>query len=1122
MVIQKLKSVAALALSLFAMAGSAKTTSLEIPASGGAWSQLEWSNGVPADGDTVYLNNGNAADVTLENDTASTLAAIFVGGTAGVTLSGLDLALTGDTAYSVKISNVNRYYALSNEVPFTVDVPLTVADSSLWHFRNHLTFNHDVSVADDKTLSIYRNNKETGDGAAAICYNLTFGGHFYASNATLAVGVYKGNKIAFNKSMHVMSHIGIDQYPRAMYCFYAPGNTWKGMEVGANGTCKNYYAADAHDPTQPMWFGAVIADQSTGIHLLYADQTVNGLVSEATTINNEAYGAQIQSDNDSTLFIRPSASCSARCSFGERYNLFCRLNVDFAAVGDNADNVVQTLSGRAYQRMVGSFVVRAGTLRTEGTTRFLVLPVLTLLGGVYESACSNAAGSPEFPELDKLYIASTARFRIDAASVASPFAAGRTMLVVDAGGKIEVPSEMSVSFKTVIAGGAAVESGTYTKSNATWVDGDGEVVVASPADWNYWKSATGGKWTDAANWSKGTVPSSSETAVLIGAANDFTVSTEGLETLPKGIRIYGFGGKKATLATDTVMSLVGCDIFVSDGGVLSVPATSSVYMDSTTGLTVEKGGEVSVVGAVSGKQLKASYAGKLSVSGSFAVTNTTDNLFVVNDGAEINVKDGLFRVVGSNYNTVSFATKTRNVKMVATGTGVIDMFRNDNHTTFNYYGREVTLSNSVTMSTGGQQISNPIADTTNSFNLLDQALLSIGATAQIRLGYEGVSASSVCEMNLASEKPLLPGYGLYVGRKASAVLNLRNGQELYFNGYGTLVPEGAAANQRNKTGGLGQGVINVWDGSISCESLSQSARALVGYRIGVWHDVKCTEQTERLHGELNVFKDGEVNVKDGSGNRRVHFIVGCGLFAEGEVNVHGGKILNRSEYNPLVGQWAGKGAVNVFDGGLVFMRNTMFVGGSSTDDLVSFVNNHNKAADCAEYYPLNDKTGEGVINVENGTFVEAADAVFSAAGTGALSVGADGLFVAKNVCLSNSVVSATETNVSTLTVTCGATGCGSVVCGTADETGTLSAIDGTLKVAPGSKLVVDARSMTAPSKTYLPLVQFSAIEGEFAESDIRLRKPAKGGKAWRVIRTVRDGVDGYYLHAQAGLMIIFK
>lgn len=202
----------------------------------------------------------------------------------------------------------------------------------------------------------------------------------------------------------------------------------------------------------------------------------------------------------------------------------------------------------------------------------------------------------------------------------------------------------------------------------------------------------------------------------------------------------------------------------------------------------------------------------------------------------------------------------------------------------------------------------------------------------------------------------------------------------------------------------------------------------------------------------------------------------------------------------------------------------MFVGGSETNDLISFSQGYNGGSSFSDYFALDDMTGEGAINVESGTFVVASNAVFSASGTGSLSIGTNGLFVAKGVCLSNSVNSAdSSANVSTLSVTFGSSGCGRVVCGTADETGAISAIDGTLTVSEGSKLVVDAAELTSPESRLIPLVQFATADGAFAEEDIELKKPSTGAGSWYVVRTVRGGVDGYYLNAGGrGLILLVR
>ena len=1109
----------------------AKTTALDVPAKGGAWSALTWSNGVPEDGDTVILNNNNASAVSVENDTADTLAAIFTDGTSGVTITGRDLTLTGDDTYENTLYGVTYNYAISNEVPLVFDIPVVVASTKpLWHIRNNLTFNDDVSIADEGRLCLYRVRADCLDSSNAdtVFYNLTFNGHFYATNATFTTCVYKNNKIIFNKSMHAKTHPGIGQPYISHFYFFASGNTW--TEVGDN-TAVQYpqfhmYAQNAIDPTLPMNFGMLgDSDVNKGVYFMHSDQEVNGISCAAPSTSSTTYGAIVQSDNYSTLYVRADESRTAYCQLGGVSSSNARLNVNFSAVGDNAGSVVQTLVDRSHT-MTGALVVCSGTLRTEGKTRFLYLPSLTLQGGVFESACINAASSVEFPVLDRLHIASSAVFRIDSASTASPFASDTTTLSVEAGGMIEVPSGMTVSFKAVFYDGAFVASGTYTKSNCNWVDGDGSVVVSVPSGWNVWKTNADGSWTEASNWSNGNVPTADEVAVLMASKSDFTVSAEGISAAPSQIRLSGSNGKTATLSTGTSTSLSGHNLLVTDGGVLSVPDGSSVSADSTTGFTVLNGGEVSVAGSLSGTAMKASVGGRLYVTGSFAVTNTTANLFNFVDGAEIEIDGGLL----NGYKAVpvyKFPDYTRNITVDVKNSGAFDV-SGVNSCSLTFAGRDFTVSDSCVLKAGGAAFKNQFENTTNTVNILDDAQFTLSDYAALQLGYHSYGGDRVVLMNLSTSKPTTFKAGVEVGYGARGVLNVDGGHNMFFAGsYGLSVPRAMKKNERsgNMYKKCGGGEVNIRNGSIYCKSCSQTLVRMGGFHIACWTEFTIADQDEKLPGVLNVFKDGEARIDNTDGYGRAHFIVGCGRLTEGEVNVYGGKVINKSAFNPLVGQWGGNGAINVYDDGLVYMKETMVVGGSTTNDLISFKQGYNGGSDFYKYFALDDTTGEGVINVENGTFVVASNAVFSAAGKGSLAIGTNGLFVAKGVCLSNSVNSAdSSANVSTLSVTFGSSGCGRVVCGTADETGAVTAIDGTLTVGKGAKLVVDASALTEPASRYIPLVQFDAMEGGFDEENITLIKPSDNSASnWSVVRTTRKGVDGYYLNAaKGGLVLIVR
>lgn len=711
--------------------------------------------------------------------------------------------------------------------------------------------------------------------------------------------------------------------------------------------------------------------------------------------------------------------------------------------------------------------------------------------------------------------------------------ADSAVISVAEGEKITVSSG-TLNYSAVFYNGSLVVNGTYTAADCDWVDGEGSVVVSVPDSWNIWNASQGGDWTDGTKWSKGTAPAADQVAVLVASTSDFTVSTEGISTVPSEIQLCGFNGKKATLATGESISLTDCNVVVADGGVLSIPEGSSVTKDNRAGFEVKIGGEFSVAGSFSGTNLSATVAGRLYVSGSFAVTNGTNNLFAFKNGADIDINGGRFHGVGSadvlyffhdQERDISFSGENADVCLLKISNG------NPSGTPLVYHGKEFTLAGNSVLTVVSARFGNRSGDATNTVNILDNTSVELKNSGTLSLGYHTYGENRTVVMNLSTTEPTDIRGGIEVGRGARGVLNVDGGHEMCFAGsYGLSIPMGVHPNQRDwKVNGGGE--VNIRNGSIYCRSCSQLSRRMGGFHIGCWADLNLYFQDEALPGVMNVYKDGEARIDDTDGYGEAHFIVGCGPLADGEVNVYGGKVINKSKFNPLVGQWSGKGAVNVYEGGRVYMKETMFVGGSETNDLISFNTKHrtenrmyNGGADFDQYFPLGDTTGEGVIKVEDGTFVVASDAVFSAAGTGSLTIGTNGLFVAKNIRLSSSVDSVdSSANVSTLTVKFGSTSAGHVVCGTVDEETGTATVNGTLTVAEGSKLVVDASKLTEPAGRYIPLVQFATMEGSFAESNIELIKPPVNAGKWSVVRTVRHGVDGYYLDAAgSGFALIVR
>lgn len=159
----------------------------------------------------------------------------------------------------------------------------------------------------------------------------------------------------------------------------------------------------------------------------------------------------------------------------------------------------------------GKFVVQNGTLKIADGAKLTSVSLVTVDG-------ANA----------RLEVDDTA----DAAAIAG------SELVVANGGKVKVADGKKLVFDSITANGASLAGGVFTKDNATWIEGDGQVVVAG----NAW-TAGGGSDTSvetAANWGGATVDltGSSLTAILAADGVKATIPSD-LTAAWRGISFRG-------------------------------------------------------------------------------------------------------------------------------------------------------------------------------------------------------------------------------------------------------------------------------------------------------------------------------------------------------------------------------------------------------------------------------------------------------------------------------------------------------------------------------------------------------------------------------------------------------
>ena len=201
-----------------------------------------------------------------------------------------------------------------------------------------------------------------------------------------------------------------------------------------------------------------------------------------------------------------------------------------------------------------------------------------------------------FLQLNRLAIADGASVEIDttASCVRSRH------LEIAAGGKLDISGDRTGECETAAFGGVAVPAGTYTKADyPDYIGNEGTLVVGSRVE-SVWTGGAEGNWTDAANWSHGTVPVDGESVAIESEARvSLTASTAKLSSL----ELSG-GGTLVTRGWWT--SVLADEILIGAGGVITtsgafsdgdaggVSLPSSRVLISCTDLTIATGGKIDV------------------------------------------------------------------------------------------------------------------------------------------------------------------------------------------------------------------------------------------------------------------------------------------------------------------------------------------------------------------------------------------------------------------------------------------------------------------------------------------------------------------------------------------------
>ena len=337
-----------------------------------------------------------------------------------------------------------------------------------------------------------------------------------------------------------------------------------GVWVNMGWHCLRMGKANQYPAKHPLFFSGYCEshDYCGKFDLNGFDQCFAGVANGWTPHGRAKEGRRIYSAKPATLTLTPTEA---------------RLSDEML---DGAVSVIVNASGKAVVQefkdrrhlTTGTLAVQKGVLKVSGEATFENVPAVTV----------GAEGS-----LD-----------LQAASDAQPFPAG-LLLRLDEAGQVTIPDGADYTVGNVYVAGNRLAAGVYTGKDGTTgtplaqVSGKGILRVTRAPLTCVWTGAAGnGKWSEAANWENGEVPSTGDDVRLAGAANaEYVNDIDGLTltTLTlTGANAFSLSGKALTVTSVMGEDLTGAvtignDLITggqkltvgTDGGTLTVGGTVS-------------------------------------------------------------------------------------------------------------------------------------------------------------------------------------------------------------------------------------------------------------------------------------------------------------------------------------------------------------------------------------------------------------------------------------------------------------------------------------------------------------------------------------------------------------------
>ena len=793
---------------------------------------------------------------------------------------------------------------------------------------------------------------------------------------SVGTGSTKGQGLNFYAPIHVKSLAsgGSPGNIGAFSQFHAQGNTYETMALG--------YTLNIHcmgerilDESRVLNWGGTYNQSTTGwFDLNGYNQQAKGLTSTATP---ETTGSMRDWNEIGCYLGDQTGSATTMYLVGATENCLFRgiVTNNLSVVWDPAGNYMQVFSNRVHGT-TGRFVVSNGTMRVAGTATFKKLQEIVVAENASFECFSTTADC--LAGLKRLVIEDGATFTVGD-DTPKPFADGEIDLVVKGTGRIVMPAGMSVTMKTTLIKGIYVTGGAVAyDSSEDWIGG-GE-VYAGNANITSWKSATDGRWSDAANWTAG-VPSGSQVAYITADGGDYTVTIDTDTVLNERNDIGNCGSGVARLSVESVAAMTNGYVNITDGGSLAVASTGSFLYggkgdgtrtaSSSTEVITIKGGEFRVDG---GKVDFTGMSGQIVVgagergNGRIVMTDgsiyylpdTVDDVLKITQGGFIDMSGGRFCFDYGTSGDPIAAFRLAGGEMCVTGGvfGVVHtngtfggvqmgpLHTNKSNLRFHsgkavFGGNAVLSLNNVSRYEGKCYFSPATSGETLYFRMEGQAKTS---PTDFRILYMGSLANDITvDMDWATtgmDNASSITYRSLIGfdRGGTFTFNLTNAA-FAVDAVGTWIGMGYSNIQPTCPV---HGILNVQkDGRLVIDGRAASnsgytSWALCGLAVGYSCYTKVRSGKTMYQGELNIAKDGEVALLFGD--------VGIGMgFATGNVVVDGGTFnfndhekISGKNYNYIdrtlgIGLFGGEGTVTLKNGASFSSLPNVFVGGTVTN-----------------------------------------------------------------------------------------------------------------------------------------------------------------------------------------------